>query len=95
MTPDLRLALDETVDGRAGERRARDWGRLLADLGTMGDDLFADLDGITVAGARTASLCPGWSVRDVVVHFVVGDELARRALQGENRLLRRPMTTRC
>lgn len=80
---DLRLDLVEVPDGAGDERRRREWDRLLADLASLSEELFDDIDRAE-ADPATASLCPGWSVTDVVAHFVAGDDLARRALGGEN-----------
>jgi uncharacterized protein (TIGR03084 family) len=68
----------------AAARRARDWHQLVADLDSTTDELVGDLTRLTEEEGDVASLCPGWVVRDVVVHLAVGDDLARRALLGED-----------
>lgn len=70
-------------DGPAA-RRERDWDRLVADLDSLTGELVEDLAGLGEARGDVASLCPGWVVRDIVVHLAVGDDLARRALLGED-----------
>jgi uncharacterized protein (TIGR03084 family) len=71
-------------DGGEAQRRGRSWTQLCEDLRTLGDELVVDLAEVTADDGRVASLCEGWDVRDVVVHLVVGDDLAFRTLQGED-----------
>jgi uncharacterized protein (TIGR03084 family) len=59
---------------------------LVADLRSTGADLSATLHALDAAQGTVPSLCTGWSVRDVVLHLVVGDDLALRALEGERPL---------
>lgn len=80
---DLRLDVVDRSDGGETARRRREWDRLVADLASMSEELFSDIDRPGV-DPETPSLCPGWTVSDVVAHFVAGDELACRALAGEN-----------
>jgi uncharacterized protein (TIGR03084 family) len=80
------LTLPGPDDGFGPRRRERSWDRLLGDLATVGSDLTTDLRALDVARGEVPSLCTGWSVRDVVVHLVVGDDLALRALDGERPL---------
>jgi uncharacterized protein (TIGR03084 family) len=77
------LAAGPPDEGAPG-RRARDWGRLVVDLTSLGAELEQDLAELSRADGEVESLCPGWTVRDVVVHLVVGDGLALRALAGED-----------
>ena len=71
-------------DGDEERRRGRSWTQLADDLATLSEELVADLEELTTRHGRTTSLCEGWDVRDVVVHLVVGDDLASRTLQGED-----------
>jgi uncharacterized protein (TIGR03084 family) len=83
--PDLRLAIDERAHREGYERRrARAPEQMVADLGTMTSELYDELDGLTAEQSVVASLCPGWTVHDVVVHFAVGDEMARKVLEGDD-----------
>jgi uncharacterized protein (TIGR03084 family) len=77
------LLTGPTDDGSTA-RRAREWVCLAEDLTTLDAELQRDLAGLSDTHGQVESLCPGWTVRDVVVHLVVGDALALRALSGED-----------
>jgi hypothetical protein len=62
-------------------RRRREWAQLLADMRSLSDELYRDLTRIDARSAAAPSLCTGWDVRDVVVHLLTGDDLARRGPQ--------------
>ena len=71
-------------DAATALRRARDWDLLAEDLASLGSELQPDLAWLSPSTGKVESLCPGWTVRDIVVHLVVGDDLAVRTLAGEN-----------
>ena len=71
-------------DAAAATRRARGWDQLAEDLASLGSELQRDVAGLSTRDGEVESLCPGWTVRDVVVHLAVGDDLAVRALAGED-----------
>lgn len=79
----LRLLEDVSKDAECDERRSRNSDQMLVDLATLGEDLVRDIRAQPGA-ERTETLCEGWTVRDVVLHLVVGDDLTTRALHGEN-----------
>ncbi|WP_433496635.1 maleylpyruvate isomerase N-terminal domain-containing protein [Sphaerimonospora sp. CA-214678] len=85
LPPELCFAPDLGRQGDDGaRRRTRSWAQLCHDLRTLSDELGAGLEKLTTEDGRATSLCEGWDVRDVVVHLVVGDDLALRTLQGED-----------
>lgn len=75
-------AVETTCPAAAERRRARSWSQLCDDLTSLSDELFEDLRMVTKDDGRMPALCAGWDVRDIVLHLVVGDDLAERSLLG-------------
>ena len=80
------LAAPGADDGLGARRRERSWDQLVSDLRSTGADLSGTLHSLDPVQGAAPSLCTGWTVRDVVLHLVVGDDLALRALEGERPL---------
>jgi uncharacterized protein (TIGR03083 family) len=67
---------------RSEERRERSWAQMLLDTEHLSAELLDDLASVDDDECQRQSLCSDWSVRDIVVHLVVGDSLAAASLQG-------------
>ncbi|MFV0315713.1 MAG: maleylpyruvate isomerase family mycothiol-dependent enzyme [Microthrixaceae bacterium] len=68
------------AEGLARRRRSHD--QLLVDFRSLSAELLSDFGKFDEPAREVESLCLGWSVRDVLLHFAAGDARATEVLDG-------------